>query len=614
MRHAFLVLLLAAGACSRQENPSAELDRRLRSALKERAAEIDPAAAGIGRLVPDLAFVDLQGRAGTLSAFAGRPLVLAIRDLGCPVSKRAAGALARFEDEFAPRGIGFLFLDESEHDGEDELRADVAEHGFDGPTVHDPEQRFGRALGARTTAEVFLLDGARTLVYRGALDDQYGRGTTRAAPGREFLREALERTLARQPVALRATSAPGCLLGIELDPPGSSGDAEVTYHRQVARILQQNCVECHREGGAAPFALESYAQARGRKAMLRLVVEERLMPPWFAAEDTGPWKNDRRLPEEERELLLAWIAAGAPEGDPAEAPLPPRFDQGWRIGTPDLVFRLEREVEIPAEGTIDFRYFAADREVADDLWIRAMQVLPTDPEVVHHVTVMFQPPRGAGEEARGALREALLPWGRRPTEGWQFLFPYLPGNGPRVHEDGVARFVPRGSSLRFDMHYTPKGRPTVDRTQFGVVLADEPPELVAEARNVRQYEIAIPPLVSDISFGQEYTFRHEVLLTSLTPHMHLRGKAFRVELVTPEGDARELLRLAAWDQNWQFTYLFREPPLVPRGSRLAIRAWYDNSPANPDNPDPTRWVRDGPQVWDEMLSLVIEWIRPRLAE
>jgi mono/diheme cytochrome c family protein len=605
-------LFSVAGACTEVERPSARLDERLRAIAKERADELDPRAAGIGRLVPDLEFVDLAGSPGRLSDCAGRPLVLAIRDVGCPLSKKTAPALARLEREFAPRGVEFLFVDESENDSAEELAADAATHGFRGRHLLDPAQAFGRALGATTTTEVFLLDSARTLVYRGAIDDQYGRGTALPAPRREFLRDALERTLARAPVALPATTAPGCLLGIEA--AASESPAGVSYHREVARILQQNCVECHRTGGAGPFPLESYADARGKRAMIRLVVAERLMPPWFAAEGTGPWENDRRLSDEERATLLSWIEAGAPEGDAADSPVPLVHPQGWTIGQPDLVFQLDREYEIPAEGALDFRYIAADREVPEDLWISAMQVLPSDPEVVHHVTVSVQPPRSGAARARSELRTALLPWSTRPSDGWQFLFPYLPGNGPRVHADGTARFVPRGSQLRFDMHYTPRGVATRDRTRLGLVLAGEPPAYLSESRNVRQYELAIPPGAADVSFAQEFEFRHAVALQSLTPHMHLRGQAFEVELVEPDGARRLLLRLATWDPNWQFTYSFRDPPLVPTGARLAIRAWYDNSAANANNPDPSVWVHDGPQVWDEMLSLVIEWVRPRALE
>lgn len=605
-----LGVLAVATACGRSpETASAPLDERLQAAIRDRAEEADPREKGIGRMLPDFTYTDVAGNTGRLSALGDGPIVIAIRDVGCPVSLRTAAELARIEDAYRPRGVGFLFLNLSPHNTVEEILADVAEQGFDGPTVHDPDQDLGRLLEATTTTEVFLLDARRTLVYRGAIDDQVGRGYTRPAPERTFLRDALDETLANRPVSFPSTDAPGCLLGIE--PVETSAAQPATYHREIARIVQRNCVECHRTGGAGPFPLETYDQVRGRKGMIAMVVDEGIMPPWFAADDTGPWANDRRLSTRERETLLAWIDAGAPAGDPADTPLPLVHREGWTIGQPDLVFQLEHEAEIPAEGTIDFRYFLADREVEDDLWIQAMQVLPTDPEVVHHVTMMFKPPQEVSDAFESDLRTALLPWSVRATDGWQFLFPYLPGNGPRSHPSGVARFLPKGSQLRFDMHYTPNGKATHDRTRFGIVLAKQPPIYLDESRNIWQPNLAIPPGVADIAFEQTYTIRHDVVLQSLTPHMHLRGKGYQVELLRPDGSREELLRLKAWDPGWQFTYTFARPPVVPRGSRLHFTGWYDNSSDNPYNPDPTRWVHDGPQVWDEMLTLVVEWVRPR---
>jgi mono/diheme cytochrome c family protein len=614
--HPRLLLVLSAASlllgCGREETPRPASEARLRAMIEEGAEELDRRTTAVGQRVPDLAYTDLEGDSGKLSDFARRPLVLAVRDVGCPVSQRTAKELARIEDEFRVRGVAFLFLNLSPHNTPEEIRADIAEHGFDGPTVHDGEQRLGAALGALTTTEVFVLDGARTLVYRGAIDDRVGRGVVQAAARHAYLRDALEETLAKRPVSVAATSAPGCLLGIE--PVPSPPPAAVTYHREVARILAQNCVECHRSGGVAPFALETYAQARGRKAMIELVVEDGLMPPWFAAPHTGPWRNDRRLSERDRNALSSWIEAGAPEGDPSEAPLAYTYPDGWRIGEPDLVFRMKDAFEVPAEGLVTTRYFEVEPAVPEDLWIRALEVRPEARSVVHHVTVSYQVPAGTGAGPERTLRRRLLPWSRSANEGWVFLFGYLPGKGPRTYPDGIARFVPKGAKLRFDMHYTANGKATLDRTSLGVVFADEPPALVAESRNFWNVDIDIPPMTPSVTFTREYPIQHDVLLRSLTPHMHLRGKSMVAELFRPDGSREELIDVPAWDQDWQFNYVFREPRFAPAGSRVRVTATYDNSPGNPANPDPTARVLDGPQTTDEMMSLVLEWIRPRVTE
>lgn len=606
---AVLALTVLALAACEPAAPAAPPGERLRSLTQERAEELDRRETNVGRLVPDLAFTDLDGRAGRLGDYSGRTLVIAVRDVGCPVSKRTAEPLARLEDEFRTRGVEFLLLNLSPHNTPEEIRADAAQHAFEARLVHDVEQRLGAALEARTTTEVFVLDGSRTLVYRGAIDDQVGRGYALASAPHAYLREALEETLSGRRVLVPATSAPGCLLGIETAPAVASAP---TYHREVARILRDNCVECHRAGGVAPFALETYRQAKGRSAMIASVVEDGVMPPWFAAPDTGPWRNDRRLSAADKATLATWIEGGASEGDARETPMPYAYPDGWRIGEPDLVFRMKESFEVPASGVVEYRYFEVEPEVPADLWIQELEIRPEARQVVHHVTVSYQAP----ESASGArtLRRTLLPFSPAPNEGWVFLFGYLPGKGPRTYPDGIARFLPKGAKLRFDMHYTPDGTAVPDRTSLGLVLADKPPVLVAESRNLWNRDIAIPPMASDVVFTREYPLQHDVMLRSLTPHMHLRGRSMVAELLRPDGSQEQLIDLPAWDQGWQFNYVFREPRFAPAGSRVRVTAHYDNSPANAANPDPHAWVHDGPQTTDEMMSLVIEWLRPRVSE
>jgi hypothetical protein len=610
MRPYLAVLALGTLACQPAEVPVVPADARLSAALEERAEELDARSAGIGRLVPDLAFTTLDGKRGQLSDFRERPLVIAVRDVGCPVSKRTAPALARLEDEFTPHGVAFLFLNLSAHNTPAEIRADNAQHGFDGPTVQELEPVLGRELGATTTTEVFVLDASRTLVYRGAIDDHVGRGNLRAEASRHWLRDALSSTLAREKVLVAATSAPGCLLGLE---PRAETAAKPTYHHEVARVLRDNCVECHRTGGVAPFALETFAQARGRKAMLRLVIEEALMPPWFAAGDSTRWKNDRRLSPADKATLLEWIEAGTPEGDPAETPLAYVYPDGWRIGEPDLVFEMTAPYTVPAEGLVAQRYFEVGPEVTEDLWIQRLEVRPGVLEVVHHVTVSYQLPQGAGD-FDDELRRTLLPWSRQDNAGWVFLFGYLPGKGPRSYPEGIARFLPKGARLRFDMHYTPNGTAVSDRTRIGIVLAKEPPELVAESRNLWNPDILIPPNEPHAVFTREYPILHDVVLRSLTPHMHLRGKSMVADLLRGDGSEERLIEIPAWDQDWQFNHILRKPLFLPAGSRVRVTAAFDNSAGNEANPDPSAWVKDGPLTTDEMMSLVIEWLRPRLVE
>ena len=606
-----LTSMLFGGGCGAGSatTPTPQGDEAFRSVLVEHTRELDPRTVGIGKQIPDLAFREVDGSEGRLSDHTdAEALVIAMRQIGCPVSDRYSPRLARLEKEYTARGVPFLFVNADTYLSEEEVRQERETHGFRGPYVHDADERFVATLGADTTTCVFVLDASRTLRYRGAVDDQIARGTTLPEPTRHYLRDALESVLAHRPVAIAATTAPGCALGAAV--PELASESEVTYHRDVARILQANCVECHREGGAAPFSLESYEDAFDRRRMMRVVVGERIMPPWLADDTGGPWLNDRRLSEADRGTLLTWVESGAPAGDPADAPVPLTWEEGWVIGEPDHVFRLDEEKLLPAEGVIEWDPIPADAVVPYDMWVKGLQVLPTDPEVVHHATVTFKPPKDYGRTTVDALMGNLLPWTKR-YEGWQFLFGYLPGKGPRSYADGVARFLPKGSQIRFDMHYTPKGVETRDRTQLGVILAEEEPVFAAQTRMIRNWKVKIPPHAKDVSFSETYVLPSDVLLRSVVPHMHYRGHIFHADLLRPDGTEEALIRIPEWNPDWQFSYVFRDPPFAPKGSKIRITGWFDNTAENPFNPDPTQWVEDGPQIWDEMMMMATEWIRPR---
>lgn len=589
--------------------------------------ELEPRSTGIGERVPELVFTGLDGQPVSLASAAGEQgLVIAARRYDSAVADRNGPLLAGLERAYAPRGVGFLYVHvgaapgsgdpESAGPAEILAREELEAFGFEAPYVLDEEGRLGRELGLETGAVVYLLDGAGTLQYRGALDDAYrssagAGGASPGAVGREFLREALESLLERRPVMLPATRAPGAPLAIErVERPIP---AEVTYHDQVARILQATCVECHHEGGAAPFPLTDYETAFDRRRMIGMVVESGIMPPWSAAEPHGTWKGDRHLTARERGTIAAWVAAGAPEGDPALAPIEVDWTDGWLIGEPDVVFQLAAVQEIPAEGVIPYLRILADKTVDRDMWIEGMQVRPTDQSVVHHASAFFLEPR---EVRRDSLVETMVPWlpllkGRK-YEPMQLLWGYAPGRPAGSFEPGVARFLPKGSQIFFEMHYTTNGRATTDRTRLGLVLAERPADLVAETHALSYTAIDLAP-GGQARYTMEYEFEYPARLRSLVPHMHYRGSHFTAQLLYPDGSERQLIEIPEWDFDWQHTYVFHDGPLVEPGMRVRMQGSFDNSAANLDNPDPTQRVEYGVQTWEEMLKLGVEWIRPREA-
>jgi hypothetical protein len=412
----------------------------------------------------------------------------------------------------------------------------------------------------------------------------------RPAPTKRDLAAALDDLLAGRAVATPRTDAVGCKISriSKIDE-----NASVNYSKHVARILRDRCVACHREGEIAPFSLASYKEASGWAEMIDEVVQGGRMPPWHASPEYGKFSNDCRLTDEEKRTIATWVAAGAPEGDPKDLPEPAHYVEGWRIPAPNLVISLPKTVEIPAEGTMPYQNFSIDPKLKGDVWVRASQVRPGNPSVVHHLVVFVIPP------------------GTRESEGRiDFLAAYAPGMPPRVLPDGLAKLVPTGSKLMFQVHYTPRGTPQTDRSEIGLVFAD-PKTIRKEMTAIAtiNMDLRIPAGAADYAATAEHRFDQDTILYSLLPHMHLRGKAFRFEAVFADGRREVLLDVPRYEFEWQNVYVLSEPRLMPEGSVLRCLARYDNSAANFSNPDPTKTVRWGEQTKDEMLVGYVEVAR-----
>lgn len=576
MRLTALAVLLTFAAFA----PAAEIDPNPKEAPKVRLAS----EAGVGKLVPDVAFTDLAGKAGKLSEFKGSKLtVVAFTNTTCPICKKYAPSLQRLEKEWSAKGVSFLFVNPTKTDKPEG-------HGFAGRYVHDTDGTLTAAFGATSTAEVFVLDAARTVQYRGAIDDQYGLGYALDAPRTKYLAPALADLLAGKQPVVRATTAPGCEL-----TPAKPQATEVTYHARIERVVQNNCVECHRKGGVAPFALDTYDDVVANKGMIRKTVEKGTMPPWFAAPpkkgEHSLFANDRTLSESDKADLLAWLASDMKKGDPADAPLPRSFESGWAIGKPDAVFELVKPVAIKAEGVLPYQVERVPTDFDEDRWVRALEVQPTARDVTHHVLV-FAVPRGRplGGEASG------------------FFAVYVPGNNSLVYPDGYAKKLPKGCDLVFQLHYTPNGTATTDRTKIGLVFAKEKPRHEVHTFGIANGAFTIPPNAGDHKVVASDTFEGRVL--ALFPHAHLRGKAVKFELRTADGQTRTLLDVPHYDFNWQLQYRLREPVAV-KLDELVYTAWYDNSSKNPANPDPSKRVKWGPQTFDEMHLGYVEFVFDR---
>ncbi len=575
------------------------------TAIRRRFRRLKPAECGVGRVIPDLQFRDIDGVAHRVAEFKSwRATVIAVTSTSCPLSKRCLPTLARLEKQYA-KDVRFVFVDPTPTDGDETIREAIQTNGLKGPYVLDPDGTFLAPLGAKSTTDCFVIDKALTLRHRGAVDDQYGFGYTLAQPEQSLLADALDAVLHGRAPEIAATDAPGCSLGLrQRVPSGSQGamNASLTYHNRISRIIQANCVECHRPGGAAPFSLMHPNDVMAHAAMISEVVKNGTMPPWFAAPPprgtASKWANDRSLTAADKSDLDDWLNGDRRSGDPADAPVAVAYSDAWQIGEPDAVVQLPTPVAVPAEGVMPYQHIIVPTNFDEDKWVRGVELRPTARDVVHHVGVFVE--SGPQPEEKGNEAE----------NSGAYLALYVPGNSCRLFPAGCAMPLPRGARLRFQIHYTPNGAATQDQTQLALVFAKERPQYEVHVTGIVNHAIKIPPKESRHRESGWLRLRSDIQILSFLPHLHLRGKAFRYEAISKGGVSTTLLDIPRYDFNWQLAYYLAEPLSLRKGTKLRVTGWYDNSPENPANPDPTSTVYWGQQTYDEMLVGYIEYIVP----
>jgi len=545
----------------------------------------DPTRKGIGRQVHTFELHDFRGKLHSLDDYADKQVIVVVF-LGteCPLVQLYGGRLAELDAKYAERGVQFLGINANRQDNLTEIGAFARINQIRFPILKDPRNEVANLFGAERTPEVFVLDRGRAIRYRGRIDDQYGVGYQKAKAVRSHLSTAIEEVLAEEPVTHPFVEAVGCIIG-RVSTVKPSGD--VTYGNQISRLIQDRCIECHRPGEIAPFPLTNYDDAAAWSEMIREVVNEGRMPPWFANPEYGEFKGDAHLSNEEKHLINTWVENGCPEGDSNKLPSPRDFVEGWGIKQPHAVFHMSDEpFQVPAEGVINYKYYTIDPGWKEDKWITASEARPGDRSVVHHILVFIKKP------------------GRKyfPALPGELISAYAPGMKPTVSSPNMAFHVPRGSKIIFQMHYTANGAPHEDRSYVGFRFCDEK-DVAMEVESGMAINVAffIPPRNPDYKIVAAQRFHRDTYLLGVNPHMHLRGKAFRYEALYPNGTREILMDCPRYDFNWQLGYQFTEPKYIPKGTRLLCTAHYDNSSDNLNNPDPNRWVMFGEQNWNEMM-------------
>jgi peroxiredoxin len=626
-----------------------------------KAAEtsVGHSAASVGHKVKPFVLKDYRGAEHSLAALLGEKKAVVVVFLGteCPLAKLYGPRMEALAKEFAAKRVGFLGIDSNRQDAVVEMDAFARQQGIAFPILKDLSNRVADDFGATRTPEAFLVDAQGVIRYQGRIDSQYtfGAGVGFAQPQlkRRDLAIAVDEVLAGKTVAVATTEAKGCIIGRVREP---KKDASVTYSKQISRLLNERCVVCHRPGEIGPFAMTKYDEVAGWGEMIAEVVRDQRMPPWHANPAYGKFANENVLPEKDKELIYSWVEAGCPEGNRAELPPRPKFTAGWLLErAPDkVVYMNDKPVDIKAEGVDPYRYYIVDPGFKQDTWVRSAQCLPSNPAVVHHIIVFVAPPEAAdriveaqkrgleelaksknsGEDSRlvRARRQAErlraeaeknrqkakqtasksakgkagtaqnADRGAGDTANMDLLCGFAPGTRPFLAPPGMAKLVPAGWKFIFQMHYTPNGSPQKDRSAIGLLFED--PSKVTHrlvTASSANAEFEIPAYADDYKVESRKKFVRDTLFIGMYPHMHMRGKAFRYELNSPNGKKEILLDVPRYDFNWQNWFKLATPVVIPAGSEMVCTALYDNSEANLCNPDPSKPVRWGDQTWEEMM-------------
>jgi cytochrome c553 len=416
--------------------------------------------------------------------------------------------------------------------------------------------------------------------------------------------------------------------------------AQTTFSHDVAPILYKHCAACHHANDIAPMPLITYNDARPWAAAIKEAVLTRKMPPWKADPHFGKWSNDSSLTDAEIATIREWVDSGRPEGNPKDLPPAPHFADGWDIGKPDAIVTIPQQ-KIEAAGTDQYVYLTVPSGFTEDKWVVAAELRAGNRKVVHHAHVFVVDPDAKPKTAGAAnlnpteayakslmVKEGSLQWirpdapviddgcavddnglipGHKSNDLGNLIASYLPGREPDVYPPGTARLIKAGSSLNFQIHYHRTGKPEVDETSVGFIFAKEPPKKIARRIDLSNQMFRIPAGASEQQVSECHTFNKDIYITSLTPHMHLRGKAMEMVVTYPDGRRETLLSVPHYDFNWQITYRAAKPIFIPKGTRIAVIGHFDNSQNNPTNPDPTKPVRWGAASETEMMDGWIEY-------
>lgn len=599
------IFVVLASVLSLTEVRAAEGTRQPPSATK-----VPTSAPGPRLPLRELVMLDVRGARHALAIGRHqRGTVFVFISSECPISRQYIPELNRLADIAKSSRLEYFgVLSDSSLARRDALRF-VDEFQIAFPVVFDASQEMAALLVPRYVPEAFVVDADGSLCYRGRIDDLFADiGKRRAEATRHDLLEAMTALSAGRPITVPETRPVGCPFE-ELS--SSRPKAHVNYTRDIAPILFAHCVECHRPGQVAPFPLLTYQDAAKRAAGLARATTRRLMPPWRADIHYGEFLDERRLTERQIALIAAWANDGKPEGDPADLPPQPVFPSGWRLGQPDLVAQVPSKFTVPAQGPDIFQHFVIPLNLPKGETLVGFEFRPGNPSVVHHAIVAVDSTGGA--RARDA---------QTPEPGWRtsgsidasitsILGVWTPGMTPRFYPDNTGVALDKTADVVVQLHLHPSGKQESDQSQIALYFAKKPVSGMVSRRPLvlGSLVLEIPPGQARYRASSSLKLPTDVTFTSVFPHMHLIGKEMKLTATLPDKSVRPLIWIKDWNFYWQDSYTYREPVKLPKGTRIDVEAWYDNSAKNPFNPSsPPKPVLFGNDTTDEMCFALFQTV------
>ena len=527
----------------------------------------------------DFALLDHQGTFHQLSYYGDQhAVVIYTQANGANTVTADLPTLSKLQTQFAEDEVVFFMLNPVVSNNRQSIVDQAKSQGTALPILVDETQLVAENLQLQKVGETLVINPkTMTIAYRGDLQNQVAKTITNLIAGDEFT----------PVIADIGEGAP-----IAYQSKSTHAQQQISYTQDIVPILQENCVSCHHEGGIGSWAMTDHNMIRGWSHMMKEVVMTRRMPP---GQIDGHLSKDitdvAGLTVAEKQKLIHWIDAGAPFDSAEQDPLVSMTFENpkYTFGEPDMVVKVPAQ-EIPATGILDYRYIPVELNLDRDVWVRAMEFVPGDRQVLHHVIAYLSSP--ADKTVRGRETGAA----RGESVGG-----FAPGRPGEEFKDDSGRLITKGSNLLLQMHYTTSGRQTVDETEVGIFLHDSPPKYVMSGGVAGQRRFFVPAHTKEHKLRGEQLIEKDAYLYAMQPHMHYRGKYMRYTAEYPDGTSEDLLSVPKYDFNWQFNYELTEPVFLPAGTKLVATGAMDNSARNPGNPDPSKPVHFGLQTKHEMF-------------